>query len=84
MGGGLSARAHHVRQPAFSLAKPRPPVLRLGGVAVDLDKVRAITLAFNGRMIALGLQPDGSNCVPPLRVAELLEALAAEIRRVLA
>jgi len=66
---------------ALPQVKPATPMLRLGGVAVDLAAVSAITIACNGRMVALGLAQDAMNCVPADRVARLLERLAGEIRR---
>ena len=74
------------RRPAAAparLSDPSPPLLRLGGVAVDLAEVSAVTVAFNGRLFAAGLAHDSANRAQPDRVANLLERIAGEIRHAL-
>ena len=65
------------------LSDPCPPLLRLGGVAVNLADISAVTVAFNGRMFAAGVSRDAAHRAQPDRVAHLLERIAGEIRQAL-
>ena len=65
------------------LSNPGRPMLRLGGVAVDLSAVDAVAVAFNGRLFAAGIRGDAALRTHPERVATLLDRLADEIRRAL-
>ena len=63
------------------LSNPARPMLRLGGIAVDLSAVDAVAVAFNGQLFAAGIRGDVAQRAHPERVATLLDRLADEIRQ---